>query len=62
MIPEVEICYDTFGIQAIDVVEQYINLDQLAKLAKAPEQINVDYEAFVEKFKKLLTNYSYNSL
>ncbi len=57
MIPEIEICYDEFGAQAIDAAERYLNLDQLVKLAKAPEQNNVDYTAFVEKFKKLLTNY-----
>jgi cobyric acid synthase len=58
MIPEVEICYEYFGAQAMDVVERYIDLDKLANLAKTPEQNNVDYVAFVEKFKKLLTNYS----
>jgi cobyrinic acid a,c-diamide synthase len=57
MIPEVEICYETFGMQAIDVAERYINFDQLVKLAKAPSQNMVDYVAFVEKFKKLLINY-----
>ncbi|MCL1977018.1 MAG: AAA family ATPase [Candidatus Bathyarchaeota archaeon] len=57
MIPEIEICYEDFGAQAIDAVERYINLDQLVKLAKAPQQNNVDYVAFVEKFKKLLINY-----
>ncbi|MCL2257024.1 MAG: AAA family ATPase [Candidatus Bathyarchaeota archaeon] len=60
MIPEVEICYTTFCSQAVDVVERYINLDQLVELAKTPKQVNVDYTVFVEKFKKLLTNYSYN--
>ncbi|MCL2643097.1 MAG: AAA family ATPase [Candidatus Bathyarchaeota archaeon] len=58
MIPEVEICYETFGTHALDVAERYINLDQLVKLAVAPKQINIDYVDFVEKFKKLLTNYS----
>lgn len=62
MIPEVEICYDTFGTQAMNVVERYINLEQLVGLAKTPEQINIDYTVFVEKFKKLLTTYSYKFL
>ena len=57
MIPEIEICYEDFGAQAIDSAERYINLDQLVQLAKAPEHNNIDYAAFVEKFKKLLTNY-----
>jgi cobyrinic acid a,c-diamide synthase len=58
MIPEVEICYKDFGSQAIDVVERYLDLDKLVKLAKAPKQIDVDYAAFVEKFKNLLIKYS----
>lgn len=57
MIPEIEICYEEFGAQAIDAAERYINLDLLTKLAKAPEQNTVDYNALMEKFKKLLTNY-----
>ncbi len=57
MIPEVEICYDEFGAQAIDAAEKHIDLDKLVKLAKAPECNTVDYLAFVEKFKKLLTDY-----
>jgi cobyric acid synthase len=57
MIPEVEICYDEFGAQAIDAAEKYIDLDKLVQLAQAPERNDVDYLAFVEKFKKLLTDY-----
>ena len=60
MIPEVEIRYEDFGAQAIDAAERYINLDLLAKLAETPKQNAVDYGAFMEKFKKLLTNYSCN--
>jgi cobyric acid synthase len=58
MIPEIEICYEDFGAQAIDAAERYINLEQLIKLAKPPECNNVDYTAFVEKFKKLLTDFN----
>jgi len=61
MTPEIEICYEKFGTQAIDVVERYINIDQLVNLAKPPNQINIDYNVFVEKFKKLLTNYHHYS-
>jgi cobyrinic acid a,c-diamide synthase len=60
MVPEVEICYDTFGAQALDVVERYISLDKLVELAKEPKQNSVDYGAVVEKFKKLLINYPGN--
>ena len=58
--PEVGVCYDMFGTQALDVVEKYINLEQLVKLAKIPSKKDIDYRTFVEKFKKLLTNYADN--
>jgi cobyrinic acid a,c-diamide synthase len=61
MIPEIEIRYEDFGAQAIDAVEHYIDLDLLAKVASAPMQVKVDYVAFMEKFKNLLTNYSLNA-
>jgi cobyric acid synthase len=57
MIPEIEICYEDFGFQAIDAAEHYINLDKLVELAKPPEQNTVDYGVFLERFKKLLTDY-----
>jgi cobyric acid synthase len=60
MIPEVEIRYEDFGAQAIDAAERYINLDLLAKLAEPPKNNTVDYGAFMEKFKKLLTNFTCN--
>jgi hypothetical protein len=60
MVPEVDICYETFGAQALDLVERYIDFEQLIKLAKVPNQNVVDYVAFVEKFKKLLINYPVN--
>jgi cobyric acid synthase len=56
MIPEVEICYETFGAQAIDTVERCLNLDKLVNLARPPEKVCVDYVAFVEKFKNFLVN------
>jgi cobyric acid synthase len=58
MIPEIEIRYEDFGAQAIDAAEKYIDLDLLAKLAWSPMRVEVDYRAFMEKFKNLLTNYS----
>jgi cobyric acid synthase len=61
MIPEIEIRYEDFGAQAIDAAEKYIDLDLLAKLASPPMQVEVDYTAFMEKFKKLLTNYTLNA-
>jgi cobyrinic acid a,c-diamide synthase len=61
MIPEIEIRYEDFGAQAIDAAEKYIDLDLLTKVALPPTQVTVDYVAFVENFKKLLTNYSLNA-
>ena len=60
MIPEIEIRYEDFGAQAIDSAERYIDLDLLVKVASPPVQVKVDYKAFMEKFKSLLTNYSLN--
>ena len=57
MIPEIEIKYEEFGAQAIEATEKYINLDALTRIAKAPKLKQVDYAAFMEKFKNLLTNY-----
>ena len=61
MIPEIEIRYEDFGAQAIDAAEKYIDLDLLANVALPPMQVEVDYKAFMEKFKNLLTNYSLNA-
>jgi cobyric acid synthase len=61
MIPEIEIRYEEFGAQAIEAAEQYINLDTLTKIAEAPRLNQVDYRAFMEKFKNLLTNYRLNA-
>jgi hypothetical protein len=61
MIPEIEIKYEEFGAQAIEVTEQYINLDVLARIADAPKLNQIDYAAFTDKFKNLLTNYKLNA-
>jgi len=61
MIPEIEIKYEEFGAQAIEAAEQYINLDALERIAEAPKLSQVDYRAFMERFKNLLTNYRLNA-
>jgi len=61
MIPEIEIKYEEFGAQAIQAAEQYLNLETLAKIANPPKLTNVDYAAFMEKFKNLVTNYKLTS-
>jgi hypothetical protein len=60
MIPEIEIRYEDFGAQAIDAAEKNIDLDLLTKIATAPKHVTVDYNAFTENFKKLLTHYNLN--
>lgn len=57
MIPEIEIRYDAFGTQAIDAVENSVDLDLLTRLAQPPELLRVDYGAFTRNFKNLLTDY-----
>ena len=58
MIPEIEIRYEDFGNQSIDAAEKYIDLELLTRIATPPHLTNVDYQEIVEKFKKLLANYS----
>lgn len=57
MIPEIEIRYEDFGAQAVDAAEKYVDLDLLAKIASPPQNVKVDYGAFMERFKNLLTTY-----
>ena len=57
MIPEIEIKYEEFGAQAMQAAEQNINIDVIARIAQAPKLTQVDYKAFMDKFKTLLTNY-----
>jgi cobyric acid synthase len=61
MIPEIEIRYEDFGAQAIEAAERHIDLDLLTKLASSPMLVQVDYKAFMEKFKNLLTNNTCNA-
>lgn len=54
MIPEVEIRYDSFGAEAVEAAERFINVNRLAELAMPPEKMEVNYKEFLEKFKRLL--------
>ena len=59
MIPEVEIRYEEFGAKAIETIEHNIDLDLLTSLAEPPKKKDVDYDAFLEKFKNsLATNFT----
>jgi cobyric acid synthase len=62
MIPEIEICYENFGKQSVDAIEKYIDLDLLTRIANPPQLKNIDYQGMVEKFKKLLADYSLTEL
>ena len=53
-IPEVEIKYEEFTIKALELVEQSVNLDRIVEAASPFSVTDLDYEAFVAKFKKLL--------
>jgi cobyric acid synthase len=61
MIPEIEIKYEEFGEQALQATEQSIDFDALTRMAKPPALQQVDYEAFMQKFKNLLTHYRLNA-
>ncbi|MBT0158363.1 AAA family ATPase [Candidatus Bathyarchaeota archaeon A05DMB-2] len=55
-IPEIEIKYEEFGAKALEVAENFIDLNLLTELATPLTKSRVDYGAFSEKFKNLLTN------
>jgi len=56
MIPEIEICYEEFGAQALKTAEACLELDILTKIATPPQITKVDYDLVVNKFKNLITN------
>ncbi|NLF87270.1 AAA family ATPase [Candidatus Bathyarchaeota archaeon] len=58
MIPEVEIRYEDFCSQAVEAVEENLNLKLLAEVAAPAEPVAVDYKALSEEFKNLLTGAS----
>jgi cobyrinic acid a,c-diamide synthase len=54
VIPEVEIKYEEFTAKALELVEQSVNLDRIVEVSVPFVVTDLDYEAFVAKFKKLL--------
>jgi cobyric acid synthase len=54
MIPEVEIRYEEFGAKAIETIEKSVDLKALASQAEPLKKTSVDYETFLEKFKKVI--------
>ncbi len=53
-IPEIEIKYEEFGANAIETIEQSLDLDKLLKMALPSMKAQLNYTKFLEKFKKLL--------
>jgi cobyric acid synthase len=53
-IPEVEIKYEEFTSKAIELVEQWVNIDKVVEVASPFAMTELNYEAFVAKFKDAL--------
>ncbi len=53
-IPEVEIKYEEFTAKALELVEKSINVDRVIEVAAPFAVADLDYGAFVEKFKNAL--------
>jgi hypothetical protein len=54
MIPEVEIRYEEFGAKAIETIEKSIDLETLTRQAEPLKKASMEYETFLEKFKKTI--------
>jgi len=53
-IPEVEIKYEKFGLKALAISENHLNLKRITQVAKPLGLTEFNSQAFVEKFKKSL--------
>jgi cobyric acid synthase len=53
-IPEIEIKYEEFGAKAMEIAEKSLDLDKIMEVAQPPAITQLDYGAFLEKFKNLL--------
>jgi cobyric acid synthase len=61
-IPEVEIRYEEFGAKAIEIAERCMDLDRVAALAAPVRRTQLDYGAFVERFKNsLITDFGFSA-
>jgi cobyric acid synthase len=56
-IPEVEIKYEEFTAKALDLVEKAVNMDKIIEVAAPFGVTDLDYDAFVAKFKKALLSF-----
>ncbi len=54
MIPEVEIRYEEFGAKAIETIEKSLDLKTLTSQAEPLKEASLNYEKFLEKFKKTI--------
>ena len=55
-IPEIEIKYEEFSVKAIETVETSMDLDKIVQTAAPAMETQIDYEAFVEKFRNTVLN------
>ena len=53
-IPEVEIKYEEFTLKALELVEKSVDIDRVIQIAEPGALIELDYDAFVTKFKALI--------
>ena len=53
-IPEVEIKYEEFTAKAVELAEKWVNIDRVVEVAAPFEMTELNYEAFVAKFKDAL--------
>jgi cobyric acid synthase len=56
-IPEVEIKYEEFTAKALELVEKSVNIDKVVEVASPFAVAELDYEAFVAKFKQALLSF-----
>lgn len=53
-IPEVEIKYEEFTSKALELIEKSVDIDRIIQIGAPGDSIEMDYDAFVTKFKALI--------
>ncbi len=62
-IPEIEIKYEEFGAKALETAETSMDLEKIAAMAASSTVAELDYDAFLEKFKdSLITAFRFNDV
>jgi cobyric acid synthase len=57
-IPEIEIKYEEFGAKAIEIAESSMQIEKIVNMAGPATVAQLDYDAFLERFKKSLVSYA----